>query len=140
VIVADTSAIFALLDRLDERHDLARAWFERTRPALATVPLVLAEVDFLAAGRGGQRMRAAFRRDVIAGAYHVDWWDDAAVQAAEIAQRYADLAVSLVDASLVALAARMQTVEIATFDERHFRAMRPLRDGDVFRLLPRDAP
>jgi len=137
VIVADTSVIFALLDRVDERHDLTRAWFERTKPSLTTVPPVLAEVDFLAASRGGQKMRAAFRGDVIAGAYQVDWWDGAAVQAAKTAQQYADLGVSLADGSLVALAARLQTTEVATFDERHFRAMRPLW-GDAFRLLPLD--
>jgi uncharacterized protein len=102
------------------------------------VPLVLAEADFLAASRGGQGMRDAFRRDMIAGAYHVSWWDDAATQAAEIAQQYADLGVSLADASLVALAARLQTIEIATFDERHFRAIRPLWGDDAFRLLPLD--
>jgi predicted nucleic acid-binding protein len=138
VIVADTSVIFALLDRVDERHDLTRAWFEQTKPTLTTVPPILAEVDFLAASRGGQRMRAAFRRDVIAGAYHVNWWDEAAVQAAKTAQQYADLGVSLADGSLVALAARLQTTEVATFDERHFRAMRPLW-GDAFQLLPLDA-
>ena len=138
MILADASAIFALLDRADERHEVTRAWYQQTHPALATVPLVLAEVDFLAASRGGQGMREAFRRDVIAGAYRVSWWDDAAVQAAEIAQQYADLGVSLADASLVALAARLQTIEIATFDERHFRAIRPLWGGDAFRLLPLD--
>jgi predicted nucleic acid-binding protein len=137
VIVADTSVVFALLDRVDERHELTRAWFERTKPALTTVPPVLAEVDFLAASRGGQKMRAAFRGDVTAGAYHVDWWDGAPVQAAKIAQQYAELGVSLADGSLVALAARLQTTEVATFDERHFRAMRPLW-GDAFRLLPLD--
>lgn len=138
MILADASAIFALLDRADEHHEVTRAWYERSRPALATVPLVLAEVDFLAASRGGQGMREAFRRDVIAGAYRVSWWDDAAVQAAEIAQQYADLGVSLADASLVAFAARLQTIEIATFDERHFRVIRPLWGGDAFRLLPTD--
>jgi predicted nucleic acid-binding protein len=69
---------------------------------------------------------------------HVNWWDDAAVQAAEIAEQYADLGVSLADASLVALAARMQTTEITSFDERHFRAIRPLWGPDAFRLLPLD--
>ncbi len=137
MIVADTSVIFALLDRVDERHRSTRAWFERTKPALVTVPPILAEVDFLAASRGGQGMRAAFRADVIADAYQVEWWDGAAVQAAKTAQQYADLGVSFADGSLVALAARLQTTEVATFDERHFRAMRPLW-GDAFRLLPLD--
>jgi predicted nucleic acid-binding protein len=139
VILADTSVLFALLDRLDERHDRTRAWFERTRPAFVTVPLVLAEVDFLAASRGGRGMRAAFRKDVLAGAHQVRWWDELAVQAARVAERYADLDISLADASLVAAAARLRTIEIATFDERHFRALRPLWGGDAFRLLPADA-
>ena len=138
MILADASAILALLDRADERHEVTRVWYERTQPALATVPPVLAEVDFLAASRGGRGMRAAFRRDVIAGAYSVHWWEDAAMQMAEIAEQYADLGVSLADAGLVALAARLQTIEIATFDERHFRAIRPLWGAEAFRLLPLD--
>jgi hypothetical protein len=38
----------------------------------------------------------------------------------------------------VVLAARVGTVDIATFDERHFRAMEPLTGGS-FRVLPADA-
>jgi predicted nucleic acid-binding protein len=139
VILADASVIFALLDRLDERHERTRAWFKRAQPAFVTVPLVLAEVDFLAASRGGRGMRAAFRKDVIAGSYRVRWWEETAVKAAKVAEQYADLDISLADASLVVAAARLETVEIATFDERHFRALRPLSGGDAFRLLPADA-
>ena len=43
------------------------------------------------------------------------------------------------DASLVALAARLGTTSIATFDERHFRAMQPLTGEPAFTLLPVDA-
>jgi hypothetical protein len=139
VIVADASAIFALLDRVDGRHERMRGWFEREKPLFATVPLILAEVDFLASRRGGRGMRAAYLRDVIAGTYRVHWWDGASVEAARIARQYGDLGVSLADASLVVLASRLQTTEIATFDERHFRAMRPLAGGEAFRLLPLDA-
>jgi predicted nucleic acid-binding protein len=39
----------------------------------------------------------------------------------------------------VALAARLGVVEIATFDERHFRVMHPEGSGETFRLLPADA-
>ena len=57
----------------------------------------------------------------------------------QIAQRYLDLGVSLTDASLVALAARLETTSIATFDERHFRTIQPLTGEPAFTLLPVDA-
>ena len=38
-----------------------------------------------------------------------------------IAQGYNDLCLGLADASLVALAARLQTTTVAAFDERNFR-------------------
>lgn len=44
----------------------------------------------------------------------------------------------MTDASLVVLAARVDSADIATFDERHFRAIRPLAAGSAFRLLPLD--
>jgi predicted nucleic acid-binding protein len=50
----------------------------------------------------------------------------------------ADLGIGLTEASLVLLAARIGSVDVATFDERHFRAVRPLGVADAFRLLPLD--
>jgi predicted nucleic acid-binding protein len=40
---------------------------------------------------------------------------------------------------LVALAQHLGITDIATLDERHFRAVRPLAGGRAFRLLPTDA-
>lgn len=37
------------------------------------------------------------------------------------------------------LAARLESTAIATFDERRFRAVRPLTGETAFRLLPLDA-
>jgi predicted nucleic acid-binding protein len=56
-----------------------------------------------------------------------------------VAERYADSGLGLADASLIALAERLGTTDIATLDERHFRAARPLAAGETFRLLPADA-
>jgi len=69
----------------------------------------------------------------------MDWWPSAGRESADIADRYRDLGIGLTDASLVALAGRVEVVDIATFDERHFRAIRPLAGGSAFRLLPLDA-
>jgi predicted nucleic acid-binding protein len=138
VIVADTSLLFALLDRRDQHHTEAAVWYERELPGLVCTPLILAEVDHLAEARLGAHATRAYRQDVIAGAYRTKWWDGAEIEAAVIADRYAELSIGLADASLVALAGALETNTIATFDERHFRAIRPLAGGDAFRLLPAD--
>lgn len=140
MIVLDTSLIYALLDGADSRHRQALEWYERLDQELVTTPLVLAEADHLAATRGGARALRAFRDDVRAGAYLIEWWPSAAREAADLADRYADLGIGLTDASLVVLAARVGSEDIATFDERRFRVVRPLGGGAAFRLLPLDAP
>jgi predicted nucleic acid-binding protein len=140
VIVLDTSVIYALIDAADDRHREALAWYDRLDEELVTTPLVLAEADHLAATRGGPRAVRAFRDDVRAGAYLVEWWPTAAGDAADVADRYGDLGIGLTDASLVVLAARVGSVDMATFDERHFRVVRPLAGAEAFRILPLDAP
>lgn len=138
MIPIDTSVIYALLDRVDARHAPAVDWYRREQPPVATTPLVLAEVDHLAASRAGDAAAAAWRADLAGGAYAVEWWATAVAESAELAGRYADLGLGLTDASLVALAARLECSAIATFDERHFRAVRPLTGEAAFRLLPLD--
>ena len=136
--VVDTSLIYALLDANDNNHQPAVDWYTSVRPALNTTPLVLAEIDHLAGTRLGPTAQSAFRRDLTSGAYDITWWNEATDECVAIAEQYRDLQVGLTDASLVALAARLGTTEIATFDERHFRVMRPTSGGDAFRLLPAD--
>jgi predicted nucleic acid-binding protein len=58
---------------------------------------------------------------------------------AALNDQYRDLDVGLTDLSLIVIAARFGTTRILTFDERHFRTMRPLQGG-VFALLPFDEP
>jgi len=59
-------------------------------------------------------------------------------EAASICRRYRDLELGLSDASIVVLARKWRTRSLATFDERHFRVVRPLQGG-AFELLPADA-
>jgi hypothetical protein len=139
LILGDTSFLYALLDPSDARHTEAARWYGSTDEEVATTPLVLAEMDYLAGVRAGRSARNAFRNDLASGAYVVEWWPTAQVDAVEVAQRYDDLGLSLTDASLVALADRLETTRVATFDERHFRVVRTLRGGAPFTLLPADA-
>ena len=139
MIVIDTSVIVAYMNAADDHHDAVSAWFEDLDDDLATTPLIVAEVDHLVAARGGRSALSALRADLAAGAYLVEWWPSAIASMLNIAERYADNGLGLADASLVALAERLDTAAIATLDERHFRAVRPLAAGTAFRLLPTDS-
>lgn len=57
--------------------------------------------------------------------------------ARDVCTRYRDLQIGLADASMVVLAERWATRSIATFDQRHFRAVTPLQGG-AFELIPAD--
>jgi uncharacterized protein len=139
VIVIDTSAIVAYMNASDGHHEAVSAWLENVDDDFATTPLIVAEVDHLVAARGGRAALSAWRADLAGGAYLVEWWPSAIGTAVSVAEQYADNGLGLADASIVALAERLDTIGIATLDERHFRAVRPLAGGDAFRLLPLDA-
>ncbi len=139
MIVVDTSIVVAYMNAADDYHATVAGWLDGADEDLATTPLIIAEVDHLVGARGGPTARRALHRDLAAGAYLVEWWSGAIAVVVKIAERYADTGLGLADASLVALAERLGTIDIATLDERHFRAVRPLAGGKAFRLLPADA-
>jgi predicted nucleic acid-binding protein len=139
VIIVDTSVIVAYMNAADDHHEAVTRWLEPVEDDLATTPMIVAEVDHLVAARGGGGALTQWRADLTAGAYVLEWWPGAIDSAVTVAERYADSGLGLADASLVALAQRLGTIEIATLDERHFRVVRPLAGGEAFRLLPLDA-
>jgi predicted nucleic acid-binding protein len=138
VIVVDTSAILAYMNSADAHHADVSTWLDAESDDLATTPLIVAEADHLVARRGGPAALRSLRADLAAGAYLVEWWPGAIGATVRLAERYADSGLGLADASLVVLAHRLETTDIATLDERHFRSVRPLVGGTAFRILPRD--
>jgi predicted nucleic acid-binding protein len=54
---------------------------------------------------------------------------------ATLVQIYGDLPLGTVDASLVAMAERLNITEIATLDRRHFTVVKP-QHVDAFTLIP----
>ena len=139
MIVVDTSVVVAYMNAADDYHATVADWLDGAEDDLATTPLIIAEVDHLVGARGGPTARQALYRDLVAGAYLVEWWPGAITAVVKAAEQYLDTGLGLADASLVVLAERLETIEIATLDERHFRVVRPLAGGKAFRLLPADA-
>jgi predicted nucleic acid-binding protein len=137
VIVVDTSVVVAAMNRRDDHHRTVVAWLEQAKGALITSPLALAEMDYLVTRHGGVAAAQRLYDDFDAGAYRIEWWPASIYDCIEVAREYRGL--GLADASLVAIAGRLGTTEIATLDERHFRVLRPLTGEPAFRLLPADA-
>jgi uncharacterized protein len=140
LIVLDSSIVLALMDTRDSGHERVRKWIEGVTDELCTTPLVLAELSHLVPRKGGAAAAQALYKDFEDGAYTVEWWRSALPETIAAAHLYESIDLGLTDASLIALAAHLQTQRIATLDERHFRAVRPLAgDTESFTLLPADA-
>lgn len=140
MIVVDTGGLYAFLDRDDANHQPARAVVESEPGPFLLSPFVLAELDYLVQRRLGVGAECDLLDDVEAGVYRLVAFGDADLSdAAALVKRYRDLGIGIADASVVVLAARFRTVDLLSTDERHFRAVSPLRTGTAFRLLPADA-
>lgn len=136
MIVADTGAVIALVDADDRHHKSIRQLFEQNPDEWVLPWAILPEVDYLLATRVGARAQSAFLDDLAAGAFAVEWGDQADVQRANsLCDQYADLKMGLVDGVVIGVAERLEATAIATFDLRHFGVVviegRPL-------LFPRD--
>ena len=138
MILVDTSALFALLDRDARQHKIVDSFVAENDEPLVLSPFVLAELDYLVAERFGIDAELAVLDDVAEGAYELATFSaDDVTRARSIIVQYRDLLIGLADASLVVLAERDQTNRVLTLDERHFRALRVGRRRFV--VLPADA-
>ncbi len=90
----------------------------------------------IAATNAASRRGVAFIEDLAAARFRVECLlPDEYEKVAELSRRYGDLRLGLADLSLIVLAQRFDCTRVATFDERRFRAVRPLQGGS-FTLLP----
>lgn len=135
MIVLDTGGLYAFLDEDDTHHAAARRVVDNDPGPFVLSPFVLAEVDYLVQQRLGVKAECALLDDVDSGVYTlVAFGDEDMGQAARLVKKYADSRIGIADASVVVIAGRYRTVDVLSTDERHFRAIRPLRGGDAFRL------
>jgi predicted nucleic acid-binding protein len=137
-LLVDAGPLVASTDVRDPRRLLVqRALRDAEGPLVLPAP-VSAEVDYLLGRRVGEAARRGFLDDLAAERFEVQCLDAADyIRIVTLERQYADLSLGLADLSLVVIAARRRCTRVLTFDERHFRAIRPLF-GDAFTLLPAD--
>lgn len=136
MIVADTGAIVALVDKHDHHHRTLRALYD-PRPDEWVLPwAILPEVDYLLATQLGARAQDTFLTDLAEGAFRVEYGrEQDLIRANQIGRKYRALHVGLVDGVVMAIAERLRANGIATLDLRHFGAVTLV---GAPRLLPRD--
>ena len=125
MIVVDTGAVVALVNDRDHQHERCR-YFQETHPGpLLLSVTVVTEVCLLLERRRGTQAELAFLADVRAGRFRlVDDLEPDLDRIAELVERYADLSLGTVDASVVALTERLELREVATLDRRDFSVVR----------------
>lgn len=134
-LVCDSGVVYAALDRSDRHH--ASCVELLSSGTVATLPApVIVEVGLLATSRA---MPDAFDRllasidDASVLVVNLDQQDYRRVR--ELTTRYADLPLDIVDASVVAIAERLEQTTLATLDRRHFSVVRPAH-VPAFTLVP----
>lgn len=95
----------------------------------------MAEAGWLIEPQLGPASEAAFYRSIAAGDLTVDHSTADWARVAELVEGYADLGLGGVDASVVAIAERLDVRQIVTLDRRDFTVVRP-RHVTAFELVP----
>jgi hypothetical protein len=136
VIVVDTGVAYGAADRDDPDHAGCAAVLVEHAGELVIPTPVIVETAWLVADRLGPAAEVGFLRSVNSGELRrVDLdatdWD----RVAELVNRYSDLNLGLVDASVVTVAERLGIVSLATLNHRDFVVVRP-RHCDAFELIP----
>ena len=135
-IVAATGPLYALVDSDDEWHERVVKWWTANRQPVVIPAVVLPEVCYLLHTRISPRAEAAFVRAVGDGEFMTEPLEPAdIVRAATLLDTYESLRLGFVDAAVIAIAERLDSIEILTTDRRHFAAVRPQHAGS-FRLSP----
>lgn len=139
MILCDTGPLVAAAVTNDDNHYISVELWTGLRLAnrqLLLPETVCAEVGYLLERKLGSRAEAAFHRSIADGDYDlVTIQPEDHGRIAELIEQYEDLGLGTTDASVIALAERLDVAEIATLDRRHFTVVRPAH-VTAFTLLP----
>ncbi|GAA5128929.1 type II toxin-antitoxin system VapC family toxin [Haloechinothrix salitolerans] len=105
------------------------------RPIVVPAPIV-AQVGYLLERYGGPRAESQYLRSMAEGDFvSMELTKADYARMADLVDQYADFPLGTSDASVVALAERLDEPEVATLDLRHFSVVRP-KHVRALTLLP----
>ena len=137
-IVCDTGAIVAAINRDDAEHHITAEFFRSFHGRLIIPDVAITEICFLFRKQISPQAEVRFIRRIAKHEFDVEHLTDADWErVAVLTDKYDDFPLGVVDAAVIAVAERLKISEIATLNDRHFRAVRP-EHIKAFRLLPYD--
>jgi Predicted nucleic acid-binding protein, contains PIN domain len=132
--VVDAGPLYAAADVDDQDHLTSSATLSRADLRLVVPALVVAEATYFVGRRLGAAAESKFLRGIgeldVEGPSREDF-----ARMAELVEQYADFPLGGTDASVIALAERLDASIILTLDRRHFAAIAP-RHREAFELMP----
>jgi uncharacterized protein len=139
VIICDTGPLVAAALSNDADHRACVDLFNRLHEAgteLLAPGTVVAEVGYLLDRQAGPLVESMFLRSLADGDFvPVDVTASDYGRMADLVETYADLPLGTTDASVIAVAERLNLTEVATLDRRHFTVVRPAH-VNALTLLP----
>jgi uncharacterized protein len=123
LIVLDTSGLLALADRRDPQHQQVIDAFDADGGPHVVPAAVLGEIGYMIERDLGASAASAFMFDLAEGVLELDCGEDDLLRAAQLALRYEDLPLGLVDALVIACAER-RGGRVLTLDRRDFEIVR----------------
>ena len=136
MLVVDTGVIVAAADRNDPAHRRCADLLASEPGPIVTTGLVVAEAAYLIQRELGVESEALLFQSIAEGCIQVaefnrsDW-----VRVQELVRTYGDLPLGGTDATVIALAERLDQARVATLDHRHFSIVRPAHRA-AFDLVP----
>lgn len=133
-LIIDTGPLVALLDATDPDHERCAALLREAHEPRIVPVCVLVEVEYLL--RPWPQALPALLADFDTGALELldlpaRWLQ----RSGELIERYRDLPLGLVDATVIAATEMLDETKVATLDHRHFTVVRPAH-APALELLP----
>ncbi len=132
--VVDAGPLYAAADADDQDHLASIAALSRGDLQLVVPALVVAEATYFVGKRLGWMAESRFLQGIAALYVEGPSREDFA-RMAELVDRYSDFPLGGTDASVIALAERLDATVLLTLDRRHFAAVKP-RHRQAFELVP----